>query len=408
MNCLIDRFSFKSSLRAAGVFGLIALAGCALFKAPAPPIMASAPIVVTPVPAVMLARANATHRFVLGSGQDVVGVLQVVRVGTEDTFSDIARRFNVGYEEMVRANPGVDPWLPGVGREVVVPTRFVLPDAPREGLVINVAAMRIYYYPHHARGEPQLVITHPIGIGKVGWRTPEGVTHIVGRVKNPVWIPTASVRKEHLVDGDLLPAKVLAGPDNPLGAHMFRLGWPTYLIHGTNKPYGVGMRSSHGCIRLYPEDIALLFDSVPIGTAVRVVNQPVVYGWEAKTFYMQVYGPLQDDHRDWRHQLRMLLKKNTLSPLLGKLNAETPEIDWELSQALLDIPRGMVVAVGKVDGDSVEREIQRARHVRNALPLNATWVGDSASLGDAAQFDQLLLEREPDLGTLSPGSLLKH
>ena len=408
MNCLIDRFFFRSSLRAAGFIALMVLAGCALFKAPTKSITSSPPSVVAPIPVVVLARANATHRFVLGKGQDVVGVLQVVTVGTEDTFSDIARRFNVGYEDMVRANPGVDPWLPGVGREVLVPTRFVLPDAPREGLVINVAAMRIYYFPHHARGEPQLVITHPIGIGKVGWRTPEGVTHIVGRVKDPVWIPTASVRKEHLADGDLLPAKILAGPDNPLGSHMFRLGWPTYLIHGTNKPYGVGMRSIHVCIRLYPEDIALLFDSVPIGTAVRVVNQPVVYGWQDKTLYMQVYGPLQDDHRDWRHQLHTLLKKNTLSPLLGKLNGEASDVDWALSQALLDVPRGMVVAVAKADGDSVEQQILRAQHVRNALPLNATWVGDSAALGDAAQFDQLLLEREPDLGALIPGSLLKH
>ena len=168
------------------------------------------------------------------------------------------------------------------------------------------------------------------------------------------------------------------------------------------------MRSSHGCIRLYPEDIALLFDSVPIGTAVRVVNQPVVYGWQDKTLYMQVYGPLQDDHRDWRHQLHTLLKKNTLSPLLGKLNGEASDVDWALSQALLDVPRGMVVAVAKADGDSVEQQILRAQHVRNALPLNATWVGDSAALGDAAQFDQLLLEREPDLGALIPGSLLKH
>ena len=174
----------------------------------------------------------------------------------EDTLPDIARRFNLGYEEIARANPGVDPWVPGEGREIVLPTQFVLPAAPREGLVINLAQLRVFYFPKVKEGEPQTVITHPIGIGKVGWQTPEGTTKVTGKRKNPTWFPPASVRKEHKEAGDPLPSKVPPGPDNPLGAHMMTLGWPSYLIHGTNKPYGVGLRSSHGCIRFYPEDIA--------------------------------------------------------------------------------------------------------------------------------------------------------
>ena len=138
-------------------------------------------------------------------------------VGKDDTLPDIARRFDVGYEEMLTANPGVDPWLPGVGREVVVPTQFVLPAAPHEGVVVNVAAMRIFYYPPHKKGEPQMVYTHPIGIGKVGWKTPEGTTKIVSRQKDPVWIVPKSVRDEHAENGEKLPAQVPAGPDNPLG-----------------------------------------------------------------------------------------------------------------------------------------------------------------------------------------------
>ena len=174
----------------------------------------------------------------------------------EDTLPDIARRFNLGYEEIARANPGVDPWVPGEGREIVLPTQFVLPAAPREGLVINLAQLRVFYFPKVKEGEPQTVITHPIGIGKVGWQTPEGSTKVTGKRTNPTWFPPASVRKEHKEAGDPLPSKVPPGPDNPLGAHMMTLGWPSYLIHGTNKPYGVGLRSSHGCIRFYPEDIA--------------------------------------------------------------------------------------------------------------------------------------------------------
>ncbi len=183
------------------------------------------------------------------------------------------------------ANPGVDPWLPGVGREVVVPTQFILPAAPREGVVVDVAAMRIFYYPRHKKGEQQVVYTHPIGIGRVGWKTPEGTTKIVSRTKDPVWVVPKSVREEHAEDGEKLPAVVPAGPDNPLGQYMFRLTWPSYLIHGTNKPYGVGMRSSHGCIRLYPEDIAVFFDLIPIGTKVTVVNQPYLFGWRDGTLY---------------------------------------------------------------------------------------------------------------------------
>ena len=188
----------------------------------------------------------ATHVFRLDVAEDeVVGELQVTKVQGEDTLPDIARRFNLGYEEIARANPGVDPWVPGEGREIVLPTQFVLP-AQREGLVINLAQLRVFYFPKIKEGEAPTVITHPIGIGKVGWQTPEGTTKVTGKRTNPTWFPPSSVRKEHREAGDPLPSKVPPGPDNPLGAHMMTLGWPSYLIHGTNKPYGVGLRSSHG------------------------------------------------------------------------------------------------------------------------------------------------------------------
>ena len=227
---------------------------------------------------------EATHRFFVAPDQDVVGQVQVTVAKHEDTFADIARRFNVGYTELVRANPGVDPWLPGEGTEIVLPTEFILPDAPREGLVLNLAQMRLYYYPKPKKDAPKdgpvEVVTHPIGIGKVGWATPEGTTKVVSHVKDPTWTPPVSVRKEHAKEGDILPPTVPPGPENPLGRHMMRLGWPSYLIHGTNKPPAVGMRASAGCVRLYPEDIAQIFEAVPDGTKVTVVNQPFLLGWQ--------------------------------------------------------------------------------------------------------------------------------
>ena len=237
----------------------LALAGCQSIPRVQEPVVEPTP------PPPVIQSPLATHQFQFDPANDaVVGELQVTKVEGEDTFSDIARRFNLGYEELVRANPGIDPWLPGEGREIVLPTQYVLPNAPHEGLVINLAQLRVFYFPKVAEGEPVTVITHPIGIGKVGWSTPEGSTKVIGKTKNPTWFPPASVRKEHREAGDPLPSKVPPGPDNPLGTHMMTLGWPSYLIHGTNKPYGVGMRSSHGCIRFYPEDIAQLYDDIPV------------------------------------------------------------------------------------------------------------------------------------------------
>ena len=177
-----------------------------------------------PPPQPVLPKPKATHLFDVDPGSDIVGYVQKTIVGKDDTLPDIARRFDVGYEEILTANPGVDPWLPGVGREVVVPTQFILPAAPHEGVVVNVAAMRIFYYPPHKKGEPETVYTHPIGIGKVGWKTPEGTTKIVSRQKDPVWVVPKSVREEHQEDGEQLPAQVPAGPDNPLGAVRVPLG----------------------------------------------------------------------------------------------------------------------------------------------------------------------------------------
>lgn len=335
------------------------------------------PVVQAPLP---------THEFHFDPARDdVVGEIQITKASAEDTFSDIARRFNVGYEELVRANPGIDPWLPGEGREIVVPTQYVLPDAPREGLVINLAAMRVYYFPKRKDGELQTVLTHPIGIGKVGWSTPEGTTKVTGKMKNPTWFPPASVRKEHAEAGDPLPKKVPPGPDNPLGVHMMTLAWPSYLIHGTNKPYGVGMRSSHGCMRFYPEDIAQLYDQIDVGTAVHVVNQPLVFGWHNDALYVQAFPVMEDDKR--QHPSAVELMQHRLSTSMqAKVTKYSGAMDAALVERLVGDARGIATPVNRKPF-TFERYLAASRHVENALPAGATWDGKEELLVSAEEFE---------------------
>ena len=233
--------------------------------------------------------------FPLDPNSDVVGELRIVIAKHEDTLSDFARRHNLGYNEIVAANPTVDPWLPGAGTAIVLPTQFVLPAGRRQGIVLNVATMRLFYYPPVKLGQQAVVITHPIGIGKEGWSTPIGTTQVIAKQKDPAWNVPASIRAEHAEKGDPLPAVVPPGPDNPLGQFAMRLGLPGYLIHGTNKPYGIGMRVSHGCIHLYPEDIAQLFETIPIGVAVSIINKPYTAGWHNNTLYIEAHSPLEED-----------------------------------------------------------------------------------------------------------------
>ena len=364
----------------------LSAAGCSLFQHA--PVVAPQPVKVAP-PAPQLPKPTATHRFDIDVDTQIVGYVQKVEVGKDDTLPDIARRFDVGYEEMLLANPGVDPWLPGAGREVVVPTQFVLPAAPHEGVVVNVAAMRIFYYPPHKRGEPQVVYTHPIGIGRVGWKTPEGTTKIVSRTKDPVWVVPKSVRDEHAESGEMLPARVPAGPDNPLGQYMFRLSWPSYLIHGTNKPYGVGMRSSHGCMRLYPEDIAVFYDLIPIGTKVTVVNQPYLFGTRDSILYFQSYAVMEDDSRDWTNNRKRLLA-HLLSPKSrARVSEKDDGIDWQRVGDLAHSPRAIAVPVtGGREG--IDAVVANSLLVENSLPDGSNWDGKSGLLVDEKTFNDLV------------------
>lgn len=214
---------------------------------------------------------------------DILGELRTTVTWKTENLLDIARAENLGLIEIIAANPGIDPWLPGAGTEILLPSAHILPSGPREGIVINLAELRLYYY--DPRRGP---MTFPIGVGREGFGTPLGTTKVTRKAANPTWYPTAGKR----ADDPTIPAVVPPGPDNPLGEFALYLGWPTYLIHGTNKPDGVGRRVSRGCIRMYPEDIAFLYREVPVGTPVRTVFEPVKLGRRDGHLYIEVHPSL--------------------------------------------------------------------------------------------------------------------
>ncbi|MGQ0428879.1 MAG: L,D-transpeptidase family protein [Gammaproteobacteria bacterium] len=275
------------------------------------------------------------------AGSDVIGEMRRDEAGARDTLLDLARRHGVGYEEITHANPGVDPWLPGAGTPVVIPKRRLLPNAPREGIVINLPEHRLYWYPPAGPGQPPMVWTFPVSIGKMDWNTPLGRTTVVSKVRNPTWTPPQSVRDEHARRGDILPAVVPAGPDNPLGLYAMRLGIPggAYLIHGTNRPAGVGMQVTHGCMRLYPEDIERLFGMVPVNTPVTIVNQPYKWGWHEGELLIEVHPPLAED----------AVEPPTLTDLTRLIVTATSQapraIDWISAERAWREARGIPTAV---------------------------------------------------------------
>ena len=327
-----------------------------------------------------------TEHFVLKPGQDVVGRVQIVRLKPHQVLSDVAREFDVGYDAIRHANPKVDPWLAPVGTPVIVPTQFILPDAPHVGIVVDVAAMRLFYFPPHRPGQPQVVITHPVGISRLGWPTPTRVTHVVGHIAHPAWIVPRSILAEHAHEGVPLPHVVPAGPNNPLGQYAMPLAWAGYLIHGTDKPAGVGRRVSHGCIHLYPEDIKQLFGQVPNGTQVRVVNQPYLFGWKHGRLYMQAYGPLQDDKRPWKTNATLLDRMLT-HRLIHRLASARERIDWKRVRALVATPK---VVPLPVSGRGLVGSGLRATVVQNRVPKGSAWNGKSDLPLSTTEFRKIM------------------
>ena len=271
--------------------------------------------------ALALAPQAQAVEFVLLPDETAVGAIETTTVRQGETLLDIARQHDVGYAEIVTANPGVDPWIPPTGRSVVLPLRFLLPDAPRRGIVVNLAERRLFYFP------PQggTVETYPIGVGVDGRDTPKGVSRVTAKETDPVWYPPPSIRAEE----PELPSAVPAGPTNPLGQYALRLGWRNYLIHGTDKPDGIGRNVSHGCLHLYPEDIARLYREVPIGTPVRVINEPVLAAWSGGALYLQAYlDKDQVDALDDGKQIPVRPPSDLVARIADAAGDAESRVDW--------------------------------------------------------------------------------
>ena len=242
--------------------------------------------------------------FTIPEGENIVGNIQTTTVQPGESLGDIGKKFDIGVYEMIEANPELDPWTPQLNSTVIIPTQFVLPTSKHVGIIINLAEMRLYYY--HTK--TNLVTTHPIGIGRKGWVTPLVETKVVNKLYNPTWQPPASIIKEHALKGEPLPTKVPLGPLNPLGEFAIYLSTPGYLIHGTNRPGGIGLRTTSGCIRLFPEDIKSLYNLVTIGTPVKIVHEPYKIGIRNRNLYIEAHEPLSDPYYN-REPINIVMQK---------------------------------------------------------------------------------------------------
>jgi L,D-transpeptidase ErfK/SrfK len=294
--------------------------------------------------AMFAARPAVATTYELGEGTPLVfGEVTHYTTTYDDTFTDIARRYSLGWEELIRVNPGIDPWVPGAGKDLVVPTRRILPSGAQEGIVINLPEHRLYYFPKPKKGQKPIVITYAVSIGKMDWHTPLGETRIISKQKNPNWYPPDSVRKEHAERGDPLPAVVKSGPDNPLGAYAMRLAITpgAYLIHGTNNPLAVGMAVTHGCMRMYPEDIEALFPLVPVGTKVRIVNEPVKVAFVDGELLLEVHPPVDAEGQTIEPDLELF------SRLLDQaLGPTTAAVHWDFARETMQLASGLPTVVG--------------------------------------------------------------
>lgn len=322
-------------------------------------------------PQITLQESINTHTFKLSGEQTLFGVLARIETGSDDNLPDIARHFGLGYNDIVLANPTLDPWVPAAKQQVLLPARFILPDVPHKGIVINLANMRLFYFPIDQK---HTLYTYPVGIGRQSWGTPTGLTEIIAKRPNPSWVVPDSIQREHAAQGDPLPKVVPSGPDNPLGHYAMPLGFNSYLIHGTNKPYGIGMQVSHGCIQLYPEDIEVLYKMTPIGTPVRIVHQPYMLAWEDNKLYLEAHPLLPK----WEAQKKQLQKN--LYADLRKLAKEKPvNIDWLQVEAILQRSDGVPKQISKASG-SVDTAVNQVVELKR--PDTWAWQNPVARLNN--------------------------
>jgi len=297
------------------------------------------------------------HVFAPSKGEHLIGRLAVVRTREGDTLPDIARHFGLGHDALKAANPDVDVWLPKPDSRVVLPLLFILPDAPRQGIVVNLAAMRLFYH----GGKNRAIVTYPVGIGEEGRSTPLGEMSVVRKAVRPTWYVPASIRKDHAKRGDPLPAEVPPGPDNPLGEYALYLSRASYVIHGTNKPYSIGLRATNGCLRLYPEHVEKLYKAVPVKTPVHIVNQPYLIGRSGGMLYLQAYDPHEElDAAD--------LRKRLLARLRDIEKKEGLRVDWKRVEETVTQARGIPVPILEGSG-GLEGMLASAAEIRRPAQL---------------------------------------
>jgi len=331
-NLRIDLFNIKKSASPLILtFGLMLLSGCQTLPSLFSGEETSATIGL-PEPQ---QEAITTHEFDLPDGENMVGTIAAIETREDDALPDIARHFGLGYNDISIANSAVSPWTPKSGSRVLLPLQFILPDSPRKGIALNLANMRLFYYPKSDK-----VYTYPVGIGRQGWNTPMGLTSIVAKDANPSWNVPESIHREHAEKGDSLPKVVRSGPDNPLGLYAMRLGFPGYLIHGTNKPYGIGMQISHGCIQLYPEDIEVLFKKATVGMPVHIIHQPYLTAWHQDMLYLEAHEPLPK----WAND-KAKLKKQVVKQLREAGAKKGAAVDWDKVERILQRSDGVPTPV---------------------------------------------------------------
>jgi L,D-transpeptidase ErfK/SrfK len=291
-----------------------------------------------PIPPKVPAEAIEQHEFPFAKGDDVIGRLAFITLEKGDTLPDIARHFSLGINEVSAANPGVDMWVPEAGKRIILPLSFILPDAPRKGIVINLAAMRLFQYT--GAGDSMRVLTYPVGVGTEERPSPEGQMYVERKAVRPTWHVPASIANDHRKKGDPLPAKVPPGPENPLGEYALYLSKSTYLMHGTNKPASIGLRATNGCIRMYPEDVKELYENTPVKTPVNIVNQPYLIGQHNGVVYMSVHLP--PDELDEVEFDSAYAKLKNIEKESGRM------LDWSKVKKVLAEARGIPVPIFEI------------------------------------------------------------
>ncbi len=316
--------------------------------------------------------------------KNYIGDMEEYTAVYEDTLIHLARKHDLGFVEIRAANPTLDPWIPGEGAKIILPKRHLLPDAPRKGIVINLPEMRIYAY-LNGDGAPY---SYPIGIGREGLETPTGKTSVVRKKKGPIWRPT----KRMLEEDPKLKAAVPPGPDNPMGTHALYLGWPTYAMHGTNRPFGIGRRVSSGCIRLYPEDIIKFFKQVPVGTPVNVINQPIKVAWIGNELYLEAHPDLEQAIKMEETGIveNQKFTDKDMALIIKKAGKYADRLNWPKIRSVLRERRGYPVRIARYFDD----DVQALKDVKDKRKVQDTNDSKSAEYLDNGKENEIVKPKE--------------